>query len=51
MSKSMANVDSLLECLDGSGSQKEHDAVTELRRIVANDLPKYLLAKFRTSEW
>jgi hypothetical protein len=46
----MVSVEALLECLDGSGSQKERDAVTALRRIVGNDLPKYLLAKYRTSK-
>jgi hypothetical protein len=46
----MANVEALLERLDGSGSQKEYEAVGELRGIVGDDLPRYLLAKYRTSK-
>lgn len=42
------NTSELLNDLDGSGSDKEFYAVNELRKL-GNELPKFLLDKYRTS--
>lgn len=42
------NAPELLNDLDGSGSDKEFRAITELRKL-GNELPKLLLEKYRAS--
>lgn len=43
-------IESLLDRLDGSGSDDEREAVKHLRRMLGSRLPTYLLRRFRVSK-
>ena len=45
-----ASVDDLLDALDGSGSEREWEAADRLRTILDDDLPKYLLTRYRSQK-
>jgi hypothetical protein len=47
-SKVEASIDALIDCLDGSGSDSEWKAVDRLRETLNDDLPKYLLARYKS---
>ena len=47
-STSNAEVHALLEALDGSESDQAYDARGRLRELLGDDLPNYLLARYRS---
>ncbi len=44
------DIEYLLNQLDGTGSDREFDAVSKLKKNLANELPGYLLSKYRSSK-
>ena len=45
-----ADISTLLDSLDGSGSETEWSAACRLREVLGNNLPRYLLARYRSQK-
>ena len=47
-----AEIQSLFQHLNGSGSEDDHDAGIRLRKVLGDDLPSHLLARYRLqTQW